>query len=60
MWCDQIRFNKSREYIPRGFRLLTKGGIKEWDGTSWIFKPGSNIAVLSTGKIKQKNERKVD
>ncbi len=51
-WCDQIRFNKSREYIPRGFRLLAKGGIKEWNGISWIFKPGSNIAVLSTGKIK--------
>ncbi len=51
-WCDQIRFNKPREYIPRGFRLLQKGiGIAEYDGDKWKIIYADEVAVLSIGRV---------
>jgi len=52
-WCNQIRFNKSRECIPRGFRLLDTKGIKEWNGEKWLFRKADEVAVLSIGRVKQ-------
>jgi len=51
-WCNQIRFNKPREYIIRGFRLLDKKGIKEWNGSSWIIRKADEVAILSIGKVR--------
>jgi len=55
-WCHQIRFNKPKEYIPRGFRLLTSNGIKEWDGEKWIEREVDEVAILSVGKVRIINE----
>ena len=52
-WCDQTRFNKSRSSIPKGFRLLTETGIKEWNGDCWRYFVANEVAVLSIGKIKK-------
>lgn len=51
-WCDQIRFNKKRDYIPRGFRLFHEKGIVEWDGEKWNYFQADEVAILSTGKVK--------
>ncbi len=52
-WCNQIRFNKPREYIYRGFRLFDKKGIQEWNGSSWIKTEADEVAILSIGKIRK-------
>jgi len=53
-WCDQIRFNKEREYIPRGYRLLYPNhGIKQWNGRHWQILECDEVAILSTGKVKK-------
>lgn len=51
-WCDQIRFNKRREYIPRGFRLLHDKGIIEWDGKFWRLRKADEVSILSIGKVR--------
>jgi len=53
VWADQIRFNKPREYIPRGYRLFHKNGIKEWNGEAWIITKADEVAILSTAKVKK-------
>ena len=51
-WCDQIRFNKKRDCIPKGFRLLYPHyGIIEWNGVWWQATKADEVAVLSTGKV---------
>lgn len=52
-WCDQIRFNKPREYVPRGYRLFDKVGFKEWNGESWIVRKADEVAILSTAKVRK-------
>lgn len=52
-WANQIRFNKPREYIPRGFRLLHKKGIIEWDGIFWRLTEADEVAILSIGKVRK-------
>ena len=52
-WADQIRFNKPREYIPRGFRLFDKKGIKEWNGESWVLRNADEVAILSVAKVRK-------
>ena len=51
-YCDQIRFNKPRDYIPRGFRLLCDTGIIEWGGKFWRGMKADEVAILSTGKVR--------
>jgi len=51
-WCNQIRFNKPREYIPRGFRLLNDVGIKEWNGSEWVVREADQVAILSVAKVR--------
>ena len=52
-WADQIRFNKKRDYIPRGFRLLHNKGIVEWNGTKWNYIQADEVAILSIGKVRK-------
>ena len=52
-WADQIRFNKPRDYIFRGFRLLHKKGIQEWNGKSWNVISANEVAILSTSKVRK-------